>query len=764
MNSGASLRRFLFLLIVFVAAPLAVASEFGDPRGFFGNETVVEKTLHAGVRWYEVKGTDGGQPQIVHVVKADISQPHLTLKALAGNRLVGGAQFFRRSTVSQLHADNDAFVTINTAFFDIRDTMAPRGLLLQDKKMLREPQIGGNTLVFDAGGKPYVTSGLRSINRVHYKGQSRSFPGINANTMSASALGVYLQPWERSPGTTAGFMSGRAVTEVVVADTTFLPTTAGEPSRIRGRISHKRENQPSVTIGSSNFVITATGAARPFLQGMQIGDTVEVEWTLTNPPEGVSWNSITQGLGGGGLLLDNGVVQSIDSTHWNARHPRSSIGVNEDRTQIVLVLVEGRQGNAAGLSLHQLARFHKHMGAKEALEFDGGGSSSIVARVDGMNQRLNRPSDGSERYVPAGLGLMLVEEQPISLFQNIRVAADEGEAVISWQTVAPSISYARFGEFELDRRSSRTPNERRRHTAYLTGLKSGETYYARLVAERGGQTYQTPLIAISHSKLNEIIVDDEDAVFTGSPAWTSGAYSVPWGDAYRWIDTVTGNPTHTATFRPDLPATGLYDVFIWYTSGTNRPVDASYEIHHRYGTQTVSVNQTTNGAQWNLLAQNRPFTRGNSHFVRINNKSGTAGRAVIADAVRWVLKEREAGSGEIPSWWMTHFFGDDWPEFSTDFDGDGGSIQDEFIWGTDPTDPNSRLRVELGEEEGVRSLTFSPFHEGRIYRLLRSSDLDADSWEIVSGVEPVRLESGEGRFLLPTSLQSKQFYRIEIER
>ena len=56
---------------------------------------------------------------------------------------------------------------------------------------------------------------------------------------------------------------------------------------------------------------------------------------------------------------------------------------------------------SAGLTLNELAEYMVKLGASEAMNFDGGGSSEMV-----LNKKVvNKPSDGSERPVRAGLGL-----------------------------------------------------------------------------------------------------------------------------------------------------------------------------------------------------------------------------------------------------------------------------------------------------------------------------------------------------------------------
>lgn len=122
-------------------------------------------------------------------------------------------------------------------------------------------------------------------------------------------------------------------------------------------------------------------------------------------------------VGGHGVLLRDGrIPAAVDSTgaasFARARHPRSAVGWDASGRRLLLVTVDGRQpGYSAGMTLRELARTMHALGATEALNLDGGGSTTLViARTDGQRRAtvevLNRPSDkGGER--PIANALML---------------------------------------------------------------------------------------------------------------------------------------------------------------------------------------------------------------------------------------------------------------------------------------------------------------------------------------------------------------------
>lgn len=88
------------------------------------------------------------------------------------------------------------------------------------------------------------------------------------------------------------------------------------------------------------------------------------------------------------------------------KHPRTAVGFSRDSTRLFLVTVDGRSESASGVSLVELAGIMLDLGAYEAMNFDGGGSTTMV--VNG--KLVSSPSDkGGERAV--GSGLLVVMEK-----------------------------------------------------------------------------------------------------------------------------------------------------------------------------------------------------------------------------------------------------------------------------------------------------------------------------------------------------------------
>lgn len=119
----------------------------------------------------------------------------------------------------------------------------------------------------------------------------------------------------------------------------------------------------------------------------------------------------------------------------------------------------------------------------------------------------------------------------------------------------------------------------------------------------------------------------------GSGNWHNGYYGIPFGPDYCWI--TVSDDTHTARWNPCIPLSGLYDVSIWWVSGSNRATDAKLIVHHHYGESQFTVDQSTGGEEWYPLGS-FAFHDGTFGWVEISSEGCTPGSVIVADAVRFL--------------------------------------------------------------------------------------------------------------------------------
>jgi exopolysaccharide biosynthesis protein len=120
-----------------------------------------------------------------------------------------------------------------------------------------------------------------------------------------------------------------------------------------------------------------------------------------------------EGLAAGPRLLRNGQIAASPTNL--TRHPRTALGVSQSGDKVWLVVTDGRQaGYSEGATLTEMAELLKGLGAYNAINLDGGGSSALVYGDPRNGLRvLNRPiqsgSPGKERPVATHLGVFVVE-------------------------------------------------------------------------------------------------------------------------------------------------------------------------------------------------------------------------------------------------------------------------------------------------------------------------------------------------------------------
>ena len=85
-----------------------------------------------------------------------------------------------------------------------------------------------------------------------------------------------------------------------------------------------------------------------------------------------------------------------------ARHPRTALGFNADRTKLFLAVIDGRATNRVGMTCDEMETLFTGLGATDAVNLDGGGSSAMWLAGTGV---VNNPSDGSQRVVANHLAI-----------------------------------------------------------------------------------------------------------------------------------------------------------------------------------------------------------------------------------------------------------------------------------------------------------------------------------------------------------------------
>lgn len=348
--------------------------------GFFAEQEITSDTSHRvarGVTFRRWRWTDERGP-----VRAQLLRVDLTARGVHLDHLSPG-QVPRRDTVRNLVRKRGAVAGVNGDFFDISDTGAPLGNARGRTTALRSaaprdgwtksfwltprgvPQIGRPHLIARIGGRHRVPVAQ-----------------WNAPTVLPGNVGAYLSSWGRTAGSNVVDGQRKRVREVVVRG---------------GRV---RSNKPRLRPGRrirGGFVLVGRGEGADRLRRLRPGQRVRLTRRLSEPARVLISGSV--------ILRKDGQDNTVDDREM---HPRTAVGIDRDTGEVLLLVVDGRYEGSRGLTMKETSELMRQLGAEEALNLDGGGSSTMVARrPDGRLGVKNRPSDGQQRPVPNGLGVLV---------------------------------------------------------------------------------------------------------------------------------------------------------------------------------------------------------------------------------------------------------------------------------------------------------------------------------------------------------------------
>jgi uncharacterized lipoprotein YddW (UPF0748 family) len=349
-----------------------------------------------------------------------------------------------------------------------------------------------------------------------------------------------------------------------------------------------------------------------------------------------------------------------------------------------------------------------------------------------------------------------MREPPVPVIGGIEVFAGPTEALIRWTTLVPTDAQVEFGlGTNFGSFSARGQVPGTNHVVFLAGLLPNTAYFFRALSTEGTNTHRSSQARFSTA--GDLIVDNPAASFSGNWILATSATD-KYGADYHYAMAVSGAATATASFIPQITTPGNYDVYLWYSQGSNRSTNAPVQVIFDGGTFSTNVNQTTGGGRWRLIASERRFARGESGAVRVANNSAESSKVIIADAVKWVYRASQPSPyGPLPEWWA---LGYSQPDANADTDQDGYSAYAEYLFGTDPNSDASRLEVSIEDAGSGGRVVFHPYVPGRRYRLAFKEHWDDGPWQILDEA-PVAWANG-GAFELGANSPGG-FYRLMVD-
>lgn len=390
-----------------------------------------QDSVAPGIGYRCVYSKDG--PWAIHVVSIDLKSRRYALEGARAMEAMFGREKLT-DMVQRFRARGDTpVVAINADFFSLRtgeveNNAVIGGNWVKGVRIADSPHDG-----FDNAHTQFGVDdrGRPLIGRFTLRGEVRSgarrekLIGINYRPPAESGLVLYT-PWfgSRTPHDSAAKPAAddRAPSEAAAREdrmrTESLAATRQAVElalvRVRGSGSDAWYRAPrggltsggGAPIPENGAVLSGTGRAAEFVRRAARSGLVHVTARLGEhayPPRTV--------VGGWPRLIEDGrnvaaLADSVEGTfpRFSAeRHPRSAIGISRDSTALMLVVVDGRRPWSVGMSLVELADQLLSLGAFQAMNLDGGGSSTLWVH----GTIVNYPSDAAGER-PIGNAVIVV--------------------------------------------------------------------------------------------------------------------------------------------------------------------------------------------------------------------------------------------------------------------------------------------------------------------------------------------------------------------
>ena len=372
-------------------------------------DTVASRSLAPGVAYRQFVDRRG--PWIVSLVRVDLRRPELELRHARARDSLRGRE---RTSEMARRADRDGsrvLAAVNADFFELKSGENEnnqvvggewwKGLKVTDSPYDTYDNVHAQ-FALDSARRP-------SIDRFQFDGRAW-VRGIMTPVLTLNAMpsGTYEGTALFTPryGAATPRDTTRQGAEAPLVSAGFRGDTALYVRR--GAVS----NASGTPIPRNGAVLAAYGSRTKEVQAMTEGDTVRV-LLATLPRLGRDrapalvvggWPRILRD--GRSVAADAAIVEGTISRNAEARHPRTAIGYSRDGATLFLLVVDGRSATSVGMTLVELAALMQRVGAWQALNFDGGGSTTMV--IDGAI--VNAPSDTTgEREV--GNALLVVRKR-----------------------------------------------------------------------------------------------------------------------------------------------------------------------------------------------------------------------------------------------------------------------------------------------------------------------------------------------------------------
>ncbi len=342
--------------------------------------------------------TDRSGSQVVNFVDVGTADPALTFEASLSDGEAVGRQTVRAQALAQSSDGHRVIAAINGDVwggYSSASQDAPNGIDVHEGELMVAGEFDRPSFAIDASGRPRVGTVRIELSATGSDGMVVLVDRLN-QLRKAGEIAAYT--YRFGPATPK---EGSGVEAVLGGIPVALPTSG----TVVGAVLEIRPagSQPLVP---GQLVIN--GAATTFVNRLVVGEQVTFAITITP-----GWEGVRELVSGRETIVRDGQAYvSPRPAIADQLHPRSAIGTTASG-DVVMATVDGRDsGTSTGVDLDELAQLMLARGVVQAINLDGGGSTTLAVRQPGDVDVsvVNRPSDGVERAVSNAI--LLVSSTP----------------------------------------------------------------------------------------------------------------------------------------------------------------------------------------------------------------------------------------------------------------------------------------------------------------------------------------------------------------
>jgi Phosphodiester glycosidase len=344
-----------------------------------------------------------------HLLTVDLANPHVRVDLLYPGAVAA------RATVSRLADSAGAVAGVNGDFFHITETQHPGveatgasvGPAIADGQALKAavpngqrfgPALPPGTSTQDVFG--VGTDRRARLDRLSLVGHvttpegTFTLEGLNQYALAQNSVGAFTSLWG----------SASRMRAVCGTDTQRSAPCSTDTYEVRvqdGRVVSASDTPGSGSIPADTTVLVGREQGAQQLRKLSVGDAVTVTHSLVAASSGVPY---AFAIGGFPILRDGEALSGLDDV---TSAVRTVVGFKGGGQQLLVLALDGAAAYRTGMTVAEEADTMRSLGASDAFNLDGGGSTELVTRDDGASAVTvrNHPSSGAERPVANGIGV-----------------------------------------------------------------------------------------------------------------------------------------------------------------------------------------------------------------------------------------------------------------------------------------------------------------------------------------------------------------------